>query len=176
MTVFAFFTFVIAAFIWTMQSDDHVTTIGRDRLKYALDIATHDAAQMVDKVQLGNGLIRFDAVAAQNTALHRLRQNLKLDATLRPLANNLFRSTDQLQVVYFDRVETGCPNKPAGFPCIYNVNLTVNTATGTQNFNYIDTIAGPSIISVIKMNSPRPYGISKPYTYIVGSSHEYKPY
>ena len=166
----------MAAFIWTMQSDDYVTTKGRDRLKYAMDIATHDAAQMIDKVQLGNGLIRFDSVAAENVGLLRLRQNLKLDATLRPLANNLFRSTDQVQVVYFDRVETGCPLKAPGFPCVYNVNLTVNTVNGPHNFNYIDTIDGPSIVAIITMNSPRPYGISKRYTYIVGSSHEYKPY
>lgn len=176
MAVFAFFTMVMAAFTWTIQSDGHVTMEGRDRLKYALDIATHDAAQQIDLVQLNNGLIRFNESQVTSVGLQRLQDNLKLDGNMQPLPNNLFRSSDQLQVVYYDTVETGCPNKAPGFPCVYNINLTVNTASGPRAINYVDTLSGPGVVAIITMPSPQPYGISKEYTYIVGSSHEYKPF
>lgn len=63
-------------------------------------------------------------------------------------------------------VDTGCPGKPSGFPCVFDA--------WAGSDGYIDTLEGPSVVAIITMRHPRPFGISKDKNFVVGSSHEYK--
>jgi len=146
---------------------EHQTTeTSRNRLKLSLDRATHDAAMQVDKNVLAReGRIVFTS-QSKTVFDQTLQTNLKFDENYYPKANNLFNSADRLEVLVFDRVETGCPGSPAGFPCTY-VNNT---------YGYVDTLRGPSIVAVIAMKHPRSYGVAANKSYIVGSSHEYIGY
>lgn len=162
--IFLLFTAAISTMLWIWQMDNHATATAYNRLKNALDLATHDAAMEVDRNELARrGRIVFSA-NAQNTLMSSLQKNLKLDANNRPLAPNLFRSTDQLSVLVFERIESGCPNSPAGFPCTYT----------NPTYGYVDTLYGPSVVAIIAMRHPRPFAFSTDRSFIVGSSHEYK--
>ena len=164
--IFLLFTSAICTMLWIWQMDNHTTATAYNRLKNTLDLATHDAAMQVDKNELArNGKIVF-AANAQNVLLSTLQKNLNMDTNNLPIQPNMFRSTDQLKVLVFDKLEMGCPGSPPGFPCTYN-----NTTYG-----YVDTITGPSVVAIISMRHPRPFAISTDRSFIVGSSHEYKGY
>ncbi|GGG18846.1 hypothetical protein [Paenibacillus abyssi] len=160
------FTAAFCTILWIWQMDNHTSKTGYSRLKNSLDLATHDAAMQIDKNELArNGRIIF-ANNAQGILSATLQKNLRLDLNNYPVAPNMFRSSDQVRVLVFDKLESGCPNSAAGFPCTYN-----NTTYG-----YVDTIRGPSIVAIISMRHPRPFAFSADRSYIVGSSHEYKGY
>ncbi|OBZ15877.1 hypothetical protein A8L34_27925 [Bacillus sp. FJAT-27264] len=163
--IYAFFVFLVTGLLWTAQSDNHITMTGKNRLKYSLDLATHDAAQMVNKEQLSDGFIIFDDVEAKRVLEERLKMSLKLNENFNPKEDGLFRSTDQMRLLLFETVDSGM------FPRVYKADVV--DAAG-QSFQYIDYLYGPSVVAVISIPTPRPYGISKKYTYFVGSSHEYK--
>jgi len=143
--------------------DNHITETAYLRLKNSLDLATHDAALQIDKIELANGNIKF-ASNAEEVLMSTLQKNLHLDSNNFPLQPNMFRSSDALKVLVFEKLETGCSASSVGFPCIYN-----NTT-----YNYVDTITGPSIVAIISMRHPRPFAFSEDHSFIVGSSHEYK--
>lgn len=162
------FITAICCILWVWQMDHQTTETSRSRLKLSLDRATHDAAMQLDKNVLAReGRIVFTS-QARTVFDQTLQTNLKFNESYYPKANNLFNSADRLEVLVFDRVETGCPGSPSGsgFPCTY-----VNTTHG-----YIDTLRGPSIVAVIKMKHPQSYGVAANKSYIVGSSHEYIGY
>ncbi|WP_040951680.1 hypothetical protein [Gorillibacterium massiliense] len=162
--IFLLFSSAVCLTLWLWQTDNHLSETGYLRLKNALDMATHDASLQLNKEVLENeGGIAFSDVAweAFNESLQR---NLRLDASGHPLHPGLFRSSDALEVLLFDKVEKGCPDSPAGFPCTY-VNHT---------YGYVDMLEGPGIVAIIRMHHPRPFAFSPDTSYIVGSSHEYK--
>ncbi|MGF7033415.1 hypothetical protein J2T17_004363 [Paenibacillus mucilaginosus] len=163
--IFLLFTSAICAMQWMWQMDNHTSETAYLRLKNTLDLATHDAALQVSQAALDNGEIRFTP-ASRDVLEALLRSNLKLDNNNYPVQPNMFRSSDQLRVLFFDTVETGCPGSPAGFPCTY-INST---------YNYVDTIKGPSVVAIISMRHPRPFAFSQDKSFIVGGSHEYKGY
>lgn len=164
--IFLLFTSAICTMLWIWQMDNHTTATAYIRLKNSLDRATHDAAMQIDKNELArNGRIVF-TTNSQDVLVSTLQKNLRLDTNSLPIAPNMFRSTDQLKVLTFEKLQTGCPGSPVGFPCTYN-----NTTYG-----YVDTITGPSIVSIISMRHPRPFAFSSDRSFIVGSSHEYKGY
>lgn len=164
--IFLLFTSAICAMLWIWQMDNHTTATAYNRLKNTLDLATHDAAMQIDKNELAkNGKIIF-TTNSNNVLNSTLQKNLKLDVNNQPIAPNMFRTSDQLKVLVVDKLATGCPGSPTGFPCTYN-----NTTYG-----YVDTIVGPSIVAIISMRHPRPFAFSTDRSFIVGSSHEYKGY
>lgn len=164
--LFLLFTAVISVLLWLWQVDHHTTQTAYLRLKNALDLATHDAALHIDKAELSlYGRIRFTDQAPVVLATS-LQRNLRLNTANFPLSPNMFRSTDQLQLLVMESLETGCSDAAPGFPCTYR-NAT---------YDYVDTIKGPSIVSIISLRHPRPFSFSTDASFIVGSSHEYKGY
>jgi hypothetical protein len=162
--VYLLFTSAICTMLWIWQMDNHATATAYNRLKNSLDRATHDAAMQIDRNEMSrNGRIIFTA-NSQDVLVTTLRNNLKLDANSRPIAPNLFRTTDQVKVLVFTKLETGCPGSPSGFPCTYN----------NPTYGYVDTIKGPSVVAIISMRHPRPFAFSADRDFIIGSSHEYK--
>jgi hypothetical protein len=127
-------------------------------------MATHDAAERIDPVQRELGDITFLRPEALDAFKLSLMRNLHLDAALAPIGPNLFRSTDQLKILVFDYIDSHSAIC-ASFPCTYTNNA----------YGYIDTLKGPSIVAIVSMRHPRPYGISVDGSFVVGSSHEYIP-
>lgn len=164
--VFIFLIFVVFVRISIYQSDDHITLDAKNRIKTALDIATHDASLEVDKIQLNQGSIMFTS-NARIQFNEALQSNLKLDENFFPLGDNILRNTDQLEVVVYDEVDVRCPGASFdGFPCLYK----------NEVYDFYKVLNGPSVVAIVTMKAPRPYAISQDLEYIVGSSHEFKPF
>ena len=164
--IFLLFTSAICAMLWMWQVDNHITETAYIRLKNGLDRATHDAALQINYDELArNGRIAFSD-EMNVVLLQSLRHNPKLDERNMPVAPNMFRSSDDLQVLHIEKIETGCPGSAIGFPCIYM----------NSEFDYIDSIRGPSVVAIISMRHPRPFAFSADSYFIVGSAHEYVGY
>jgi hypothetical protein len=164
MGIFAIFMTFIFIYISMNQTDNHVTDEAFLRLKNAADFGTHDAAEEIDQLERESGNIVFLQPQALSSFKTALMNNLKVNSGMYPISPNLFRSSDQVKILVFDYIDknsTICTS----FPCTY-VNST---------YGYIDTLKGPSIVAIISMRHPRPYGISIDGSFIVGSSHEYIP-
>lgn len=165
MAIFTIFMSLICSFLLLWQTDNHVSSTAYYKLKNTLDVATHDASLQIDMNSLNQGIIKFNAARANDALLNSLKANLKLDSSSHPIEPNIFRSTDKLEYKMMT-VDTGCPGKPSGFPCVFDA--------WAASDGYIDTLEGPSVVAIVKMRHPRPFGISRDKYYIVGSSHEYK--
>lgn len=165
MAIFTIFVSVICTFFLLWQTDNHVSSSAYYKLKDNLDVATHDASLQIDMLSLNQGIIKFDAAKAREALVQSLQKNLKLDNSNHPIEPNIFRAGDQLQYKMMT-VDTGCPGKPSGFPCVFDA--------WAASDGYIDTLEGPSVVAIVTMRHPRPFGISKDTYFVVGSSHEYK--
>ncbi|WP_336775409.1 hypothetical protein [Paenibacillus sp. MMO-58] len=138
--------------------DEYIQTKLRAELKEGMDLATHDAALQVNKVQREMGDIQFVREDAERALLASMERTFKLDDQLQPLTSSVWKS--KFEVVSLQYVETG------SFPQNYNSG---------PPYYYIDLLRGPSVIAIVKVEHPRYYGVSDHFSYIVGSSHEYIP-
>lgn len=138
--------------------DEYLQSKLKAELKDGLKVATHDAALQVDDVALEQGTIKFMPAAAKAAFSESIQRTYKLDHTLQPTRASIWQS--KFEVVLFEMVEDG------PFPKIYHSG---------HPYYYSDTLNGPSIITIVKAKHPRFYGISRDFSYVIGSSHEYIP-
>lgn len=135
-------------------------TIADQRVKSALDIATHDASLQLDVLQLDQGKIKFVPANVQSAFLSSLEKNLYLDGSLNPLnpSKNILPSAPS--VLYLSGVDSG------SFPQVINTNIS-----GVP----LITINNPSVVAVLEYTLPYKTISGKRNVKIV-SIHQYKGY
>lgn len=141
-----------------LQLDMETANLANERVKEALNRASHDASLMVDAQEQKNGRIVFDITNATNALKASLQANLALDANLDPLVNTLF--TDRVSVEFIDFIDD---NDGFAYPYIYQ-NAT---------YNITKAIDGPSVVAVISVTRPMISGLSQPWKIRKWAVYEY---
>ncbi|CAM4187917.1 hypothetical protein L1N85_11515 [Paenibacillus alkaliterrae] len=110
--------------------------------KYAINRAAHAAAQQLDPVALGNGVLQIAPEAAAETAARYLQVNLRLDANGLPLPGSFFK--DPVEIVVFEVI-----NADRGFPYTYR----------SDAYQYEVTLQRPGVIIIANIVYPRAFEV-----------------
>lgn len=110
--------------------------------KHAINRAAHAAAQQIDPVALGNGLLRLLPEEAAATAAIYLRENLRLDEQGMPLPGSYLKQ--QVEVVVFEIV-----NEDKIFPYTYR----------NDAYDYEVTLKRPGVILIVHIVYPRAFQV-----------------
>lgn len=144
-----------------IELDHDIATLLNERVKNAVNRATHDASLQLEPETLSSGYQYFDQTAALSAFKTSLANNLGLNPlTLNPLSNSIFSSKPKIEFIDFLD-----DHDPITFPYLY------------QNSNYQITkiINGPAVIAVISIEKPVFSSLSAKFHYRKWAVYEY-PY
>jgi len=110
--------------------------------KRAINRAAHAAAQQLDPVALGNGLLRLSPGEAAAAATLYLRENLRLDEQGMPLPESFLKQ--RVDVLVFEIV-----NNDKTFPYTYR----------NESYNYEVTLKRPGVVLIVHIAYPRAFQV-----------------
>lgn len=123
--------------------------------KHAINRAAHAAAQQLDPVALGEGLLQIAPDAAVETAVLYLQANLRLDANGVPLAESFLK--DQVELVVFEIV-----NSDQTFPYTYR----------NDAYQYEVTLKRPGVVMIAHIVYPRAFQLLDPIEWDIKGAAE----
>lgn len=149
-----FFVFVIY-----IEIDQDMSSLLNERVKNAVNRATHDASLCINKQEFSEGRIVFSPNQALITFNNTLAANLGLDpASLNPKPNTLFTSKPAIELLEFIDDNSGI-----NFPYYYQ-----NSTYGINKILY-----GPAVISIVKIEKPVFCSLSAKFDYRKWCVYEY---
>ncbi len=157
-TILTLLVGVIYLIFWMWQVDDNNTGLANERLKNAVNYASHDASLQIDKTQLANGKMVFNTVPARQTFEKTLRDNLFLQADLTPQPNTMLK--DKVEIIYEDYIDD---NDGVIYPYYYENNI----------YSIRDWIRGPAVIFAVEVARPRAFNLNPEYKLVKWSIFEY---
>ncbi|MFD0588788.1 hypothetical protein ACFQZE_12375 [Paenibacillus sp. GCM10027627] len=113
--------------------------------KRAVNRAAHAAAQQLDKVSLGDGVVKLDSIAAAEAAKLYLQRNLWVDENGVPLEDTFLR--DPVEILVFEVV-----NADQKFPYRY-----VN-----DRYSFEAVLERPGVVLIVKVVFPRAFHVMRP--------------
>jgi hypothetical protein len=126
--------------ILAMQLNFEMDTSATRKLKNAMELAVHDASLSLEPDGLMNGKIVFDQITAEQNFRRSLKDNLRLNTSLEPLADSFFK--EPIVLKHLEYVDHSTGNT---FPMNY-----IN-----DKYHILDTLEGPSIVVVLETTGPR---------------------
>lgn len=154
---------LIFGFYWVSSFQllgQRTNTVADQRIKSALDLATHDASLQLDISELDVGIIKFVQDDVISSFKQTLERNLYLNSDLSPANPSGNILTVAPSILYLKGVDTG------SFP--QDVNTTIEGVP-------LIRLNNPSIIAVLEYTLPYKT-ISGVKKVKVVSIHQYKPY
>lgn len=128
------FVFMIFLFAWFMQEENQYWDLTRTELKKANNFATHDAAQQINQVALGDGRLIIDRTKARMEFEKTLKENLGLNDDLSPSSGSPIQG--EVRIIYFEVVD----DSNSTFPFLYENNT----------YKIAKQLRGPAVIAVIE--------------------------
>jgi hypothetical protein len=150
---------VLMAVVWWMlqalQLDEELAMNTVFEVKRAVNRAAHAAAQQADPEKLELGQITVDPARAEAAALVYLRENLRLDAALKPLPGSFLRDSVRIErfAVIGDEVS---------FPYTFRLN----------EFDYEVTFYRPGVVLIVHVTYPRMFGVLDPVEWTIKGAAE----
>lgn len=150
---------ILMAVIWWMlhalQMDEELALGTVHEAKRAVNRAVHAAAQQVDRDKLEMGVLSLREEDAETAALAYLRENLRLDAGLRPLPGSFLREPVTVEILaVIGEKET--------FPYTYR----------NEAFDYEVTLKRPGVVMIVHVAFPRLFGVLQPVEWDLKGSAE----
>lgn len=145
---------LLFAFITQIQFNLDADKTATRQLKNALEIAVHDAALAIDPVSFSNGKIVFEngetvnGISLPNTALDNLKKSIESNLGVTSGAGHVFKPTSTsffkndlylVDLIYLD------DRVARTYPFTYS----------HPQYNFTQTIEGPSVIAIMTTESPR---------------------
>lgn len=155
------FACLIWAFIVKLQVDYEQDQTATRYLKDGLEIAVHDAAMMLDVDAFVEGDIAFNQLLADQVFEMSFEKNMNVQmnsvssfaaGTFTPNANSFFK--DDIEIVYVEFIDN-FTNPSTTFPCVYGISC------GTDVYDIVETIDGPSLVVVAQTKSPRAFSTNE---------------
>lgn len=136
----------------------YVESATRDRMKYAINYAAHDAAMQIDPDQLTEGYIVFRQDQALDVFKETLADNLNLDFNLAPGEDSYIQGP--IEIVYEEYIDDA---SGVSFPINYR----------NDTYKIYQTIEGPSVIYKIRVPNPKVSTLSSDGYIYVHTIQEY---
>lgn len=157
--IWVIFLSVFFICVMQMELDQDMASLLNERIKNALNRATHDASLQINQQQLSIGSSQYDQTAALSVFRKTLAFNLGLNPlTLKPLENTIFSTAPVIE--FIDFIDD---NDNISFPYLYQNN--------TYRINKI--IRGPAIVTVISIEKPLLSALSAKLRYRKWAVYEY---
>lgn len=150
---------VFFVFVYFMELDQDMAGLLNERVKNAVNRATHDASLCIDKEVWADGKMVFHRQEALVTFNTTLAANLGLNPVdLNPKPNTMFTEKPVIELVEFIDDNSGVT-----YPYFYE-----NPTYGIGKIIY-----GPSVISVVKIKKPLFCSLSAKFDYRKWAVYEY---
>lgn len=149
-----FFVYVIY-----IEIDQDMASLLNERVKNAVNRATHDASLCIDTTEYSFGRIVFDQAIAPNTFKNTLALNLGLNQSdLSPKPKNVFTAKPTIEFIdYID------DNDGIIYPYLYE----------NSTYGITKLLHGPSVISVVTIEKPVFCAFSAKFKYRKWAVYEY---
>lgn len=150
---------VLMTVVWWMlhalQLDEESAMGTVSEAKMAVNRAAHAAAQQLDREKLELGVLSIDRGEAEAAAAAYLRENLRLDVNLLPLAGSVLR--DAVEVRAFD---------------VLDESLTYPYTYRNSRYDYEVTFNRPGVVLIVHVRYPLLFGVLDPIEWDVKGSSE----
>lgn len=150
---------ILMTVVWWMlhelQLDEEYAMGTVSEVKMAVNRAAHAAAQQLDRDKLELGVLAIDRGDAEAAATDYLRENLRLDGNLRPIAGSVLR--DAVEVRAFD---------------VLDESLTYPYTYRDSRYAYEVTFDRPGVVLIVHVRYPLLFGVLDPIEWDVKGSSE----
>ena len=137
--------FVFSVFLWVSDTEEYIQKKAFQKMHYAIQNATHDAALQVNKGLLTDGKVDFIESKANEAFKNTIAENVPFDNSLKS-KSNLFYS-ENLTIVLEKYIDNNFIDPVTRSPVKFPYTFSHTTLEGKK---YERILFGPSVVMIVK--------------------------